>query len=66
MKIDAQGIDSRRGHTAVLTSDNRIIVYGGVRDDNSEALPQLVVLGSGSFHRQSFHRQHGVTYNYIG
>ncbi|GBC05754.1 hypothetical protein RclHR1_06400004 [Rhizophagus clarus] len=48
-KIDAQGIDPRSGHTAVLASDNRIIVYGGVRDDNSEALPQLVVLDTNDY-----------------
>ncbi|CAB4402610.1 unnamed protein product [Rhizophagus irregularis] len=48
-KIDADGIDPRSGHTAVLASDNRIIVYGGVRDDNSEALPQLVVLDTNDY-----------------
>lgn len=78
-KIDAEGIDPRSGHTAVLgryfilkkllsfiffkkffllnvlfflifiASDNRIIVYGGVRDDNSEALPQLVVLDTNDY-----------------
>lgn len=74
-KIDAEGIDPRSGHTAVLgryfilknfffqenfltnrifflifiASDNRIIVYGGVRDDNSEALPQLVVLNTNDY-----------------
>ncbi|RIA94428.1 hypothetical protein C1645_760191 [Glomus cerebriforme] len=38
-------IDNRRSHSAVLTSDGRIIIYGGVKGNNSlAAMPQLAVL----------------------
>ena len=47
---DLNSIDSRSGHTALLTSDGkRVIVFGGwVGDVTQSAVPQLVVLELGA------------------